>query len=93
MPEILCERRGSRCRGVRGRREDVACWVVAHRRNLSRRVRAFIKWIETALAPYLERQNELLRRAQRTSVTGGFAASQLRIAPTSQLVSSVNVDC
>jgi DNA-binding transcriptional LysR family regulator len=27
--------------------------VVAHRRNLSRRVRAFMKWIETVLAPYL----------------------------------------
>jgi DNA-binding transcriptional LysR family regulator len=28
--------------------------VVAHRRNLSRRVRAFMKWIENVLAPYLE---------------------------------------
>jgi DNA-binding transcriptional LysR family regulator len=28
--------------------------VVAHRRNLSRRVRAFMKWIETVLAPYTE---------------------------------------
>jgi DNA-binding transcriptional LysR family regulator len=28
--------------------------VVAHRRNLSRRVRAFMKWIEEVLAPYLE---------------------------------------
>ena len=28
--------------------------VVAHRRNLSRRVRAFMKWIESVLAPYLE---------------------------------------
>ena len=28
--------------------------VVAHRRNLSRRVRAFMKWIETVLAPYVE---------------------------------------
>jgi DNA-binding transcriptional LysR family regulator len=28
--------------------------VVAHRRNLSRRVRAFMKWIENLLAPYLE---------------------------------------
>jgi DNA-binding transcriptional LysR family regulator len=27
--------------------------VVAHRRNLSRRVRAFMKWIETVLAPHL----------------------------------------
>jgi DNA-binding transcriptional LysR family regulator len=26
--------------------------VVAHRRNLSRRVRAFMKWIENVLAPY-----------------------------------------
>jgi DNA-binding transcriptional LysR family regulator len=32
---------------------DVAL-VVAHRRNLSRRVRAFMKWIETVLAPHLE---------------------------------------
>jgi DNA-binding transcriptional LysR family regulator len=28
--------------------------VVAHRRNLSRRVRAFMKWIEDVLAPFLE---------------------------------------
>ena len=28
--------------------------VVAHRRNLSRRVLAFMKWIETVLEPYLE---------------------------------------
>jgi DNA-binding transcriptional LysR family regulator len=28
--------------------------VVAHRRNLSRRVRAFMKWIESVLAPHLE---------------------------------------
>jgi hypothetical protein len=28
--------------------------VVEHRRNLSRRVRAFMKWIENVLAPYLE---------------------------------------
>jgi DNA-binding transcriptional LysR family regulator len=28
--------------------------LVAHRRNLSRRVRAFMKWIENVLAPYLE---------------------------------------
>ena len=28
--------------------------VVAHRRNLSRRVRAFMKWIENLLAPHLE---------------------------------------
>jgi DNA-binding transcriptional LysR family regulator len=28
--------------------------VVAHQRNLSRRVRAFMIWIETVLAPYLE---------------------------------------
>ena len=28
--------------------------VVAHRSNLSRRVRAFMKWIEDVLAPYLE---------------------------------------
>ncbi len=28
--------------------------VVAHRRNLSRRVRAFMKWIEGVLTPYME---------------------------------------
>ncbi len=28
--------------------------VVAHRRNLSRRVRAFMTWIDGVLAPYLE---------------------------------------
>ncbi|SDP37641.1 LysR substrate-binding domain-containing protein [Phyllobacterium sp. OV277] len=28
--------------------------VVAHRSNLSRRVRAFMKWIEGVLTPYLE---------------------------------------
>jgi DNA-binding transcriptional LysR family regulator len=28
--------------------------VVAHRSNLSRRVRAFMKWIEIVLTPYLE---------------------------------------
>jgi DNA-binding transcriptional LysR family regulator len=28
--------------------------VVAHRRNLSRRVRAFMKWLENVLAPHLE---------------------------------------
>jgi DNA-binding transcriptional LysR family regulator len=32
----------------------VVSLVVAHRRNLSRRVRAFMKWIENVLAPYLE---------------------------------------
>jgi DNA-binding transcriptional LysR family regulator len=28
--------------------------VLAHRSNLARRVRAFMKWIENVLAPYLE---------------------------------------
>jgi hypothetical protein len=28
--------------------------VVAHRHNLSSRVRAFMKWIEEVLTPYLE---------------------------------------
>jgi len=28
--------------------------VVAHRSNLSRRVRAFMKWIKGVLAPYLD---------------------------------------
>ena len=32
----------------------VVSLVVAHRRNLSRRVRAFMKWIENVLTPYLE---------------------------------------
>jgi DNA-binding transcriptional LysR family regulator len=37
-----------------GRRPLAVSLVVAHRRNLSRRVRAFMKWIENVLAPYLE---------------------------------------
>jgi DNA-binding transcriptional LysR family regulator len=36
------------------RRALAVSLVVAHRRNLSRRVRAFMKWIENVLAPYLE---------------------------------------
>jgi DNA-binding transcriptional LysR family regulator len=36
------------------RRPLAVSLVVAHRRNLSRRVRAFMKWIESVLAPYLE---------------------------------------
>jgi DNA-binding transcriptional LysR family regulator len=36
------------------RRSLAVSLVVAHRRNLSRRVRAFMKWIENLLAPYLE---------------------------------------
>src|SRR6201981_1172458 len=37
-----------------GRRSLAVSLVVAHRRNLSRRVRAFMKWIEDVLTPYLE---------------------------------------
>jgi DNA-binding transcriptional LysR family regulator len=37
-----------------GRRSLAVSLVVAHRHNLSRRVRAFMKWIEHVLAPYLE---------------------------------------
>jgi DNA-binding transcriptional LysR family regulator len=37
-----------------GRRPLAVSLVVAHRRNLSRRVRAFMKWIENVLAPSLE---------------------------------------
>jgi DNA-binding transcriptional LysR family regulator len=37
-----------------GRRSLAVSLVVAHRRNLSRRVRVFMKWIENVLAPYLE---------------------------------------
>jgi DNA-binding transcriptional LysR family regulator len=37
-----------------GRRPLAVSLVVAHRRNLSRRVRAFMKWIENVLALYLE---------------------------------------
>jgi DNA-binding transcriptional LysR family regulator len=33
-------------------------FVVAHRRNLSRRVRTFMHWLETVLVPYLERSVE-----------------------------------
>jgi DNA-binding transcriptional LysR family regulator len=36
------------------RRALAVSLVVAHRRNLSRRVRAFMKWIEGVLTPYLE---------------------------------------
>ncbi len=36
------------------RRSLAVSLVVAHRRNLSRRVRAFMKWIEIVLAPHLE---------------------------------------
>jgi DNA-binding transcriptional LysR family regulator len=36
------------------RRSLAVSVVVAHRRNLSRRVRAFMKWIEAVLAPHLE---------------------------------------
>ncbi|WP_073954977.1 hypothetical protein [Thalassospira sp. TSL5-1] len=28
--------------------------IVAHRRNLSRRVRAFMTWVEAVMVPYLE---------------------------------------
>ena len=35
------------------RRALAVSLVVAHRSNLSRRVRAFMKWIENVLAPYL----------------------------------------
>jgi DNA-binding transcriptional LysR family regulator len=37
-----------------GRRSLPVSLVVAHRSNLSRRVRAFMKWIENVLAPHLE---------------------------------------
>src|SRR6202522_1239256 len=36
------------------RRALAVSLVVAHRSNLSRRVRAFMKWIEDVLAPYIE---------------------------------------
>lgn len=36
------------------RRALAVSLVVAHRRNLSRRVRAFMIWVENVLAPYLE---------------------------------------
>ena len=36
------------------RRPLAVSLVVAHRSNLSRRVRAFMKWIEGVLTPYLE---------------------------------------
>jgi len=38
------------------RPEPLGAWlVVAHRRNLSQRVRAFMTWIERVLEPYFER--------------------------------------
>ncbi|WP_112176863.1 LysR family transcriptional regulator [Paraburkholderia unamae] len=37
------------------RPEPLAAWlVVAHRRNLSQRVRAFMKWMESVLEPYFD---------------------------------------
>ncbi len=36
------------------RRALAVSLIVAHRRNLSRQVRAFMKWIEAVLTPYLE---------------------------------------
>jgi DNA-binding transcriptional LysR family regulator len=36
------------------RRPLAVSLVVAHRRSLSRRVRAFMQWLENLLAPYLE---------------------------------------
>ena len=36
------------------RRSLAVSLVVAHRSNLSRRVRAFMKWIEDVLTPYLD---------------------------------------
>jgi DNA-binding transcriptional LysR family regulator len=36
------------------RRAIAVSLVVAHRNNLSRRVRVFMKWIEDVLTPYLE---------------------------------------
>jgi DNA-binding transcriptional LysR family regulator len=36
------------------RRPIAVSLVVAHRSNLSRRVRVFMKWIEDVLRPYLE---------------------------------------
>jgi len=40
------------------RRSLAVSLVVAHRRNLSRRVRTFMEWIESVLAPHLEQRNE-----------------------------------
>jgi DNA-binding transcriptional LysR family regulator len=42
------------------RRAIAVSLVVAHRSNLSRRVRAFMKWIEDLLKPYLEQRGEHL---------------------------------
>jgi hypothetical protein len=36
------------------RRSLAVSLVVAHRSNLSRRVRAFMRWIEDVLTPHLE---------------------------------------
>ena len=38
------------------RRAIAVSLVVAHRSNLSRRVRVLMKWIEDVLTPYLESQ-------------------------------------
>jgi hypothetical protein len=51
-----CQRVGGKRRVADNfrRRALAVSLVVAHRSNLSRRVRAFMKWIENVLAPYLE---------------------------------------
>jgi|GEM_PF-3871400 hypothetical protein len=40
-------------KAVAGQR-NCAVSMIAHRSNLSRRIRAFMKWIEEVLTPYLE---------------------------------------
>ncbi|MET0323482.1 MAG: LysR family transcriptional regulator [Duganella sp.] len=41
--------------------------VVAHRQNLSRRVRVFVEWLETLLAPYLDREGRTADPVRRAS--------------------------
>lgn len=40
--------------------------IVAHRSNLTRRVRAFMKWIEEVLTPYLEQEDELFVQTSKS---------------------------
>ena len=64
------------------RRALAVSLVVAHRSNLSRRVRAFMKWIEDVLTPYLEWREEHLRPALEINIlklcllVGGLAVQQ-----------------
>jgi LysR substrate binding domain len=63
------------------RRALAVSLVVAHRSNLPRRVRAFMKWIENVLAPYLEQRSEPLLR--------GWASFAERSSPLTLLMRAI----